>query len=265
MTTTSSLAAGLAAGPKYPPVQLDRFTRPDGRPQRVMPLMRKIEVVHLSPSQEIRDFTRIVPAIAAFEDAFSAFARNTLIQTDRGHISVEDLWPGDMVRTVDHGFQPLLWRGMTLLVPHANGQDPSMGRLTRIAADSLGIARPMSDLILGPRARLSHRAPGVRQLTGQDRAFVPARDFIDGINVMEITPPGPVQVFHLGFAGHQRLLASGVEVESFHPGPTHGLGLRGDLLSLYLSCFPHMSDMAAFGPTALPRLRLNDLELFNAA
>ena len=258
-------AASAAAISNPPPVLLDRFTRPDGRPQRVMPLMRRIEVVHLSPSQQMCDFTRIVPAMPAFEDAFAAFARNTLIQTERGYLSVEDIWPGDRIRTVEHGFQTVLWRGMTLLVPQANGQDPAMGRLTRIASDALGIARPMSDLLLGPRARIAHAAPGVRQLTGQDRAFVPARDFIDGINVMELAPPGPVQVYHLGFAGHERLLAGGVEVESFHPGPAHALGVRGDLLALYLSCFPHMSDLDDFGPMALPRIRMADLDLINAA
>lgn len=262
MTPTVASAAAVS---NPPPIPLDRFTRPDGRPQRVMPLMRRIEVVHLSPSQDISEFTRIVPAMPSFEDAFAAFARNTLIQTERGHINVEDLLPGDRVRTVDHGFQPLLWRGMTLLVPQANGQDPAMGKLTRVAADALGIARPMSDLILGPRARLAHAAPGIRQLTGQDRAFVPVRDFIDGINVMDLTPPAPVQVFHLGFASHVRLLAGGVEVESFHPGPPHALGLRGDLLALYMSCFPHMADLEAFGPMALPRIRIADLDLISAA
>lgn len=264
MTMTPSVA-NSAAIKTLPLVHPDRFTRPDGRPQRMMPLMRRIEVVHLSATQQICDFIRIVPAMPEFEDAFAAFARNTLIQTERGHVSVEDLWPGDMVRTVDHGFQPLLWRGMTLLVPQANGQDPSMGKLTRIAADALGIARPMSDLVLGPRARLAHAAPGIRQLTGQDRAFMPARDFIDGINVLELTPPAPVQVFHLGFASHVRLLAGGVEVESFHPGPAHALGLRGDLLALYMSCFPHMRDMDAFGPMAMPRIRMADLDLISAA
>jgi hypothetical protein len=262
MTPTVASAAAISNPPLVP---MDRFTRPDGRPQRVMPLMRRIEVVHLSTSQQLCDFTRIVPAMPVFEDAFAAFARNTLIQTERGHVSVEDIWPGDRVRTVEHGFQTLLWRGMTLLVPQANGQDPTMGRLTRIASDALGIARPMSDLLLGPRARLAHAAPGVKQLTGQDRAFVPARDFTDGINVMELTPPAPVQVYHLGFAGHERLLAGGVEVESFHPGPAHALGLRGELLALYLSCFPHMADLEAFGPMALPRLRMADLDLISAA
>ena len=48
-----------------------------------------------------------------------------------------------------------------------------MGRLTRIAADSLGVARPSPDLVLGPRARLVHSAPGIRALT----AAFPEADF----------------------------------------------------------------------------------------
>jgi len=230
-----------------------------------MPLMRRVGIVHLSASHDINDFTRIVPAMPAFEAAFASFARGTLMQTERGLIAVEDLLPGDRLRTVEDGFQTLLWRGGTMIVPQGEGQDPAMRRLTRIAADALGIARPMSDLVLGPRARLSFRAPGIRKLTGQDSALIPARDFIDGINVIELTPPSPVQVFQLGFAAHYRILANGVEVESLHPGPAHALGLRGDLLDLYLSCFPHVADLAAFGPMTMPRLNKADLDLIDAA
>jgi hypothetical protein len=164
--------------------------------------MRKVEIVHLtSPhSTDIDDFTRIVPATGPFDDAFTAFARGTLLHTDRGQMSVEDLLPGDKVRTVDAGFQTLLWRGTTVLSALAQGQDPAMGQLTRIAADTLGIARPMPDLVLGPRARLVHRSNGVRVLTGQESALILARDFIDGVNVVSLTPPTTVPAYHLGFS-----------------------------------------------------------------
>lgn len=275
MTLIPRPAAGLAADKLSLPDRMDRFPRPgsasagatrtDGRPQRVMPLMRRIEVACLGSTGDHQDISRLVPAIPVFEEAFAAFARGTLLQTQRGLTAIEDLWPGDQIRTVDHGFQTLLWRGSTMIVPHAQGQDATMGRLTRIPADALGIARPMHDLVLGPRARLAHRAPGIRALTGKDIALIPARDFIDGNNVIELTPPGAVPVFHLGFAAHERIIANGVEVESYHPGPPHAMGLRQDLAELFLSCFPHMADLAAFGPPALPRLRLNDLDLFNVA
>jgi len=229
--------------------------------------MRKVEMVRQSAQfhGDIEDGPRIVPAKAAFEDCFAAFARGTLLATDRGHVAVEDLLPGDKVKTVDAAFQTLQWRGSTVLSANARGQDPAMGTLTRIAADSLGIAKPMPDLVLGPRARMAHRANGIKRLTGADAALISARDFIDGVNIVELTPPTTVQSYHLGFQGHHLLVANGVEVESMHPGPAHLLGLRGEMLDLFLSCFPHKQDLEDFGPAILPRLKLQDLDLFQVA
>jgi hypothetical protein len=275
MTTNPRLPAGLAVEELTQPARMDRFprhehapsgsTRTDGRSQRTMPLMRKVEVACLGSNGNVTDAARLVPAVPVFEDAFSAFARGTLLQTDRGLVAIEDLWPGDQVRSVGNGFQTLLWRGSTMIVPHAQGQDATMGRLTRIAADALGIARPMHDLVLGPRARMAHRAPGIRAMTGKEIALIPARDFIDGNNVIELTPPTAVPVFHLAFAGHECIIANGVEMESYHPGPAHAMGLRHDLLDLFLSCFPHLNSVEDFGLPVLPRLRLTDLDLFNVA
>lgn len=229
------------------------------------PLMRRVEVACLLPSGEVIESPRLVPALPAFEDPFSAFTRAALVTTERGLTAVGDLWPGDRVRTVDSGFQTLLWKGSTTLVPHARGQDPAMGRLTRIAADGLGIARPMADLVLGPSARITHRAPAVVQLTASEMALVPARDFVDGCAVIEITPPTPVEICHLGFAGHEIIVANGIEVESYHPGPIHNLGLRPEYLDLFLSCFPHLDSYTDWGLPAHPRLRRSDLDVTYAA
>lgn len=274
MTTTPRAHADLASE-KVLPERLERFARPlsnhgniaapIGRAQRAMPLMRKVEIVYLNPRNEIVDGSRLVPAVPVFEDAFAAFARGTLLQTERGLVAIEDLWPGDRVRTVSNSFQTLLWRGSTMIVPHAQGQEVTMGRLTRIAADALGIARPMHDLVLGPRARLVYRAPGIRALTGKENALIPARDFIDGNNIIELTPPGAVPVYHIAFEAHECVIANGVEVESYNPGPAHAMGLRPDLVTLFLSCFPHLNSVEEFGLTAFPRLRLHDLGLFNVA
>lgn len=230
-----------------------------------MPLMRKIEVACLSASGDVTEFSRIVPAIPAFDEAFSAFARGTLFSTGRGLVAVEDLWPGDVVRTVRNGFQPVLWRGSTLIVPDAQGQDPAMCRLTRFAADALGIARPMHDLVLGPHARVVHHSAAMARHTGSDAALIPAADFVDGNNVMQITPPSPVPVYHLALAGHERLVANGLEVESFVPGPAPMLAMRPEYLGLFLSCFPHLRRLDEFGPPTLPRLRLSDLDLIDVA
>ncbi len=248
--------------------------------------MRKVEIAHLSPGHradtppgpasgiadlsgaaygDVAEFSCIVPAIDAFDEAFTAFARGTLMPTTRGVVAIEDLWPGDAVRTANAGFQTLMWRGTTVITDRAGAQEAGMGTLTRISADALGIARPLPDLILGPRAQLSHRSAGIQKLTGSEAAFIPARDFLDGVNIVELTPPTAVQVYHLGFMRQHKLIANGVEVGSMHPGPAHRFALRGEMLTLYLSCFPHMRSIEDFGAPAQPRLRLADLGLFDAA
>lgn len=227
--------------------------------------MRRVEVACLSPSGEVIESPRLIPALPAFEAPFAAFTRATFVTTTRGLTAVGDLWPGDQVRTVENGFQTLLWKGTTQLVPHARGQDPAMGRLTRIASDGLGIARPMGDLVLGPSARITHRSPVVEKLTGQDMALISARDFVDGFSILEITPPAPVEICHLAFANHEIIVANGVEVESYHPGPVHNLGLRPEYMDLFLSCFPHLDSYGDWGLPAHPRLQRSDLDLTRVA
>jgi hypothetical protein len=169
------------------------------------------------------------------------------------------------VRVADGRHARILWRGATMIVPRGEGQDPAMTRLTRLSTEALGYGKPFQDLVLGPRARIVNRRAGVRLLTGREAALVPAADLVDGVHAVEVTPATPVAVFHLLFDRHERFLANGVEVESHHPGPLHVFPLRGEQLALYLACFPHLEDLLGFGEPALPRLRLRDLELFDAA
>ncbi len=264
MKTTPPYAAGLAAR-NQSPVSSGRFARQDGRPQRSKPLMRKYEVAHLTPSQEIVDVTRLAPALPAFEDAFAAIGRGAIVQTSFGPCAVEDLLPGDKVLTESHGTQTLLWRGSMTIVPGAQNARPEMGTMTRVTADALGLGRPSPDLVLGPAARMIHRAPGVRTLTGSDAAFVPVRDFIDQSQIIELTPIAPVHCYQMGFAQHCRVNVNGIEIESLHPGAAHTLGLKGEMLSLFLSMFPHVESLQDFGSMLYPRIGLRDLDLFDVA
>ncbi|EAR49781.1 hypothetical protein OG2516_14021 [Oceanicola granulosus HTCC2516] len=264
MTKPLTPAARASLSDATTAVPVPATVPPETPPQR-RTLMRKYEVLYARPNGDIDDFTKVAPATPAFEDAFAAFARGTLIATERGPVAIEDLLPGDEVKTVDDGYQPLLWRGCTSIVPKARGQAEHMGRLTRIAADALGIARPMPDLVLGPRARLYHRSQAIQRYTRGDGAFVPAREMVDGCNIIELTPMSAVPVYHLGFAAHHRIVACGVELESHHPGTLHEIGLRGETLELYLSLFPHVEEFADFGPLRYARLRMSDLQMMGVA
>lgn len=72
--------------------------------------MRRYEVAHLTPAQNIEDFIKIAPTMPVFENAFAAFGRGAILRTKSGMMAVEDLLPGDKVLT-DHGYQTLLWHG----------------------------------------------------------------------------------------------------------------------------------------------------------
>lgn len=238
---------------------------PEERPRRATPLMRRVEVAALMPDGRVEEAARLVPSLHPFEEPFAAFARGTLVPGPRGLVAVEDLWPGMEVRLADGRLAPLRWRGATMVVPRGEGQDPAMTRLIRVSTDALGLGRPFQDLVLGPRARLVSRRPGLRLLTGREAALVPASDLVDGVAAVEVAPASPAEVFHLGFERHVTLLANGIEVESYHPGPLHAFPLRGEQLALFLLCFPHRPDLLSFGEPALPRLRGRDLDLFDAA
>lgn len=252
-------AAGLPVPRRNPAIAPDTRDTPPAA-QR---LMRRIDILSLCRDRpgDIAETSRTVPALPIFEEAVAAFAHGAQVPTERGLVAVEDLLPGDRVRTVDRGFRTLLWRGATSLVAEVAGQTPEMGRLTRISADALGIARPMHDLVLGPMANLVRHGAAVERITGHRAAAVPARDLIDGLGVVELTPPSAVRVFHLGFERHERLVANGVEIESYHPGPARLARLAPEHRSLFLSCFPHLDRIEDFGPPALPRLRLSEIDL----
>ncbi len=228
-------------------------------PKAPRPLMRRVEVMCRMPDGTDADFSRLVPAVPAFDAAFAAFARGTLFHTETGLVAVEDLLPGDRMRTACGGLQTLLWRGATMLVPQDDRQDSRMGRLTRIAADAFGYGAPLPDLVLGPHARVVRRDRGLPGAEGA-AVLVPASELVDGNSVVSLTPPSAVPVFHIAFAAHVRLEANGIEVESYNPGPGLSGALPPDALGLFLSLFPHLRRLSDFGPTALPRPAFTESE-----
>jgi len=227
--------------------------------------MRRYSVSYLTASAEIDDFQRIAPATPVFEEAFSAFARGTIFETDRGPVPVEDILPGDRLRTSNGSHRTLRWKGSCMLVANAPQAASSMDHLIRVASESMGYNRPAVDCVFGPSARLFHVGSGIRELTGADGAFVPLSDFVDGVNIVQVRPATAVQVFHLGFIEQERLIASGIEVESYHPGPAHRFPLRNEMLDLYLTLFPHLDSLLDVTQVNYPRLHLQDLDLSGAA
>lgn len=184
------------------------------------------------------------PATPAFEAAFTAFARGTLIMTTCGPVAVEDLDPGMKIVTNERGPSPLLWIGTTSVRP-SQGDGPS---LTRIMSDALGMGRPMSDLMTGPGARILHR-----DAQTCERALRPVRDLIDGTHVIELRPPSAVQLYHIALHRHATITAAGLEVETYHPGPGFENVLPHQQFAQFMGLFPHVQRPSDFGALAHPR------------
>jgi len=229
-----------------------------------MAASRKYDLVFLDERGDIAEVSTRAPALPAFEDAFCAFGHGVILQTQNGPMAIEDLLPGDSVRLSDGTYDTLMWRGSTTLTPSESPDGSDGATLIRITADAFGPQRPAQDLVLGPSARLFHKANGIRALTGASAAFIPACDFIDGLQMIALRPAAPVRVYQLGFERHRTLDAGGIQVESLHPGTAFSLGLRGDMLSQYMALFPHKQKLEDFGTLQYPRLRLRDLDLFQA-
>ncbi|MEM8978454.1 MAG: Hint domain-containing protein [Pseudomonadota bacterium] len=250
-----TLAAGLAADV----VKSRTSTLPSTDPRSRTPT-RRVEIQGLTPDGTLKDITGLAPARPIFEDAFSALSHGSLLSTPQGPIAVEDIWPGDLVDTVDHGPLPLLWKGCMTLNPRQPSQAALTSPLTRLQADSLGISRPSRDLILGPSARLVYRSGDLQATIGHDKALISAAEQQDGEQAIGMNPISPVRVFHIAFEKHALVLVNGVEVESFHPGPQVGQVLYAHGLQLYLSFFPHVTRLRDFGPLSYPRLTSEELE-----
>src|SRR6056297_882025 len=217
-------------------------------------MMRRYRILSLREDGSVHETENIGPATPAFEKAFSAFARGTLIKTTTGPVAVEDLEPGMMLVTAEHGPSELLWIGSMTLVPDAEGLAPQDCRITRIMPDSFGMERPMTNMMAGPGARLLTRPPSLRDSFGGERLLTPARDLADGVNVVEVTPPTSVAVYHLCLRDHATITAGGLEFETFHPGTGFERHMSPNLLALFLSFFPHIHEAGDFGE--LSHLRL---------
>ena len=222
------------------------------RPQRAATLMRRYEITSLDRDGTVHGMTRPAPATPIFEQAFAALARGTLITTTAGPVAVEDLMPGDFLQTHEDGPQQLLWIGMMMLFPASvPGQSACPGPI-RVPADSFGPGRPANDVVLGPYARLLHRA-GCHTASRDDGwSYTPLADLIDANSAIRLSPATPVPVYHLGLRRHATICAAGLDIESVHPGAALQT-LSDEMVSLYLGLFPHIRQISSFGPLAHPQ------------
>ncbi len=211
---------------------------------------RSYEVAALRADGSLYIGQDMAPALPLIESAYSAFARGTLIQTTDGDIAVEDLQPGDMINTTTGNAAELVWIGSSTFVPADVGRRTP---LIRIMADSFGPGRPSISTTVGPAARVLQTPHRLRADADGTRMLTPVREFVDGVNVIEVVPPTPVRLFHICLTRHAAIYAGGIEMETFHPGANAVRAVPHSIRDRFLSMFPRISHVSDFGPLAHPR------------
>lgn len=191
------------------------------------------------------------PAIPMFENAFSAMTHGSLVQTTMGPVAVEDLQPGDMVNTSTGEAAELVWIGTSTFSPADAGKRTP---LVRIMPDALGESRPERSLTVGPGARILHTPPALRGLADGRQLLTPAAKLVDGVNVIEITPPTATRLFHICLSRHAVINVDGIQMETFHPGTSALREVSHSLRDRFISLFPRISHLSDFGPLAHPRV-----------
>lgn len=220
------------------------------QPRAIIPMTRNCEVAALRADDRMHIAQHKAPILPLFEDAFSAFARGSLMSTPNGHVAVEDLQPGNKLSTSTGEPAKILWIGSSTFVP----ADPERRMpLIRIMADTFGPSRPSSFLTVGPSARLLQTPHHMRGETNGTRLFTLASEFVDGVNVIEVCPPTAVRMFHLCLERHAAINVGGMEIETYHPGSVAIRSVSHAMRDLFLSMFPHIVHASDFGPLAHPR------------
>lgn len=249
---------------KSPALFLPRGAKPAPRPPRPAFMTRRYETMWLTAEGHVDSATRTAPALPEFEEAFSAIARGTLIETTQGFVAVEDLEPGMVAVTAEGRQETITWIGSMTLFPPNTIPGLASAKMTRITADAFGGGRPMPDLLLGAQARILMKNARTRA-AGYAAAYMPAAALIDGEAIVEVTPVAPVTMFHLVLERQGSLSCAGIEVESFHPGKNASDRMDPQLAALFIALFPQMTCFADFGTMAHPRLAAEDMDDLRAA
>ena len=181
----------------------DSLDNLDGDPQANVTYVAYSDLYDGFPSQ----FTGVV-----------CYGAGTRLRTIQGEIAIEDLSVGDLLWTIDAGYQPIVCIDKHTLSPAELAHKPHL-RAIRLWAHALGHNQPERDLILSPQHRLCLSSNIIGRITGKHQAIVSAKDLLqlDGVDVVDTD--APITYYHIMTPEHQLIMAHGCLGETLFTGP----------------------------------------------
>ncbi|SFA54555.1 Hint domain-containing protein [Paracoccus halophilus] len=168
------------------------------------------------------------------------FVAGTLIETAKGPVAVQDLKPGDLVRTRENGFKPVIWIESQKLDAALLAAMPHLCPI-RIRAGAMGRDLPQRDLLVSPQHRMVVRNAIVARMFDQSEVLVAAKHLqhLDGIET--VLPEEGVEYFHFLLDQHEVVYAEGAESETLYTGPESLKSLDPDARREVLALFPQLA------------------------
>ncbi|WP_299850139.1 Hint domain-containing protein [uncultured Roseovarius sp.] len=177
------------------------------------------------------------------ELTFVCFAQGTSVEVDLGRSKkVDELSVGDLVKTRDHGLQPIRWIGRRFLRPVDLMLSPKLLPV-RFVPGSLGDGLPRKDLFVSPQHRMLVRSKIVRRMFDVDEVLCPATKLIalPGIEIAGETRS--VTYFHLLFNQHEIIYAENAPTESMFTGPQALKMVGAESREEILAIFPEVAEV----------------------
>jgi hypothetical protein len=181
------------------------------------------------------------------------FVAGTLIETPDGPRAVQNLAPGDLVRTLDDGPQPVRWIGRRLM--RAEGAHAPV-------VIEPGTFGDHGRLSVSPLHRILIRDSLAELMFGEREVLVTARDLVNGGTVRQ-QAGGWVEYVHILFDRHQIVTSNGMTTESFLPGPQTADSYAAEVLQEICAIFPEFDPETGQGysPTARRTLKAFEARL----
>lgn len=179
------------------------------------------------------------------------FVAGTRILTSKGERRVETLQTGDLVKTLDQGFQPIRWIGMRTVA--AKGVMAPI----HISANTFGHHNALS---VSPQHRVMIRDDHAELLFGEAEVLVAAKDLINDNSVIRFHEAPKVTYVHILFDQHQLIYSEGLLTESFLPGPQTMHGFEQDSMTEICALFPELDPGTGSGYGTAARTSLKAFE-----
>ena len=184
------------------------------------------------------------------------FTRGTHIATTQGEILIENLKVGDLVLTMDHGYQPIRWIGSTRVA--------AVGNLAPILFRK-GVLNNVRDLMVSPQHRMFLNGWQAEVLVGEHEVLAAAKHLVNDSTVRRVEG-GEVEYFHILFDTHEIIFAEGCPSESFHPGVVGWGALAEESRQEIVTLFPQLEhgNFNAFGDSARVTLKPHEARMLFA-